>query len=305
MTVAPVPLAGLVPSTWGVTNRTGVVHSSVARFDGVVVTYLAHDAVDFESDVEAVPRAPGTTRLMIVAEGSPRLRGAGAETILSPRDSALVRAPGSVGYASDGPCVVVMCDLPAGDHGLAGVPMSAQLVVGRADSAVPGAFGAFLVDLLAQDLRDVPPSVQHEIAEALRSLVQNTATALTCAESGDGGKQRQYAAALRYVGARYADPELSPNSVAEHLGISVRGLQRLFEGEKRSPAQYIHDVRTQRAIARLRDPRLGAVAMADIATLSGFGSTRALRRAVRDATGLSPMELRAQAARAAWDEETS
>jgi transcriptional regulator GlxA family with amidase domain len=114
--------------------------------------------------------------------------------------------------------------------------------------------------------------------------------------------RRQRLAALRHIANRYTDPELSSASVAEHLGLSRRSLQRLFEGEERTVAQRIQEVRTQHAINRLKDPRLAAASLAEIATLSGFGSTVAMRRAVQESTNLTPSDLRREAATASLAE---
>jgi AraC-like DNA-binding protein len=256
------------------------------------VTYLEHGAVSLDSADRAFGRDPETLRLLVVLDGEVRLRHADATAALGPRDSALVLGTGPVGYASDAPARVVVCDLPADHPGLTAMPRTAPFVVGRADSAVPCALGAFLMDLLRQEAENLPPLARAQVADVLRTLVTSTVMALAVAGCSGWELRRQRLAALRHIAPRSTDPELSSASVAEHLGLSRRSLQRLFEGEERTVAQRIQEVRSQHAVARLRDPRFSGASLGEIATLSGFGSTVAMRRAVQDAIGLTPTDLR-------------
>lgn len=274
----------------------GQARSRTARFGEITVTYLEHGPVRLDSPELAWGSDPETLRLMVVVEGEVSLRHSEAAASLTPRDSALILGTSLVSYTSDAPARVVICDLPTDHAGLAALPRSAPFVVGRADAAVPCALGAFLLDLLRQDADRLAPLARAQVADVLRTLATSTIMALAVAGCSGWELRRQRLAALRHIAARYTDPDLSSASVAEHLGLSRRSLQRLFEGEERTVAQRIQEVRTQHAITRLRDSRLAAASLAEIATLSGFGSTVAMRRAIQDATGLTPSELRREAA---------
>ncbi|ACZ30854.1 transcriptional regulator, AraC family [Xylanimonas cellulosilytica DSM 15894] len=270
----------------------GQARSRTARFGEISVTYLEHGPVRLDTPELSWGSDPETLRLVVVVEGEVSLRHSEAAATLSPRDSALILGTSLVAYSSEAPARIVICDLPTDHAGLTALPRSAPFVVGRADAAVPCALGAFLLDLLRQDADRLAPLSRAQVADVLRTLATSTIMALAVAGCSGWEVRRQRLAALRHIAQRYTDPELSSASVAEHLGLSRRSLQRLFEGEERTVAQRIQEVRTQHAITRLRDPRLAAASLTEIATLSGFGSTVAMRRAVQEATGLTPSELR-------------
>ena len=266
-----------------------------ARFGEINVTYLEHGEVNYESDTELLTREDDVLRLIVLLEGEFTLKHDDASATLGKRDSGLILNPCPVSYTAETDCRVVICDIPADHGGLAAVPRSATFVVGRSDAAVPAALGAFLVDLLRQDSSRLSPIARAQIADVLRTLVTSTVMSLAVAGCSGWDLRKQRLAALRHIAARYADPDLSSASVADHLGLSRRSLQRLFEDEDRTVAQRIQEVRTQHAVARLKDKRFAQVSLSEIATLAGFGSTVAMRRAVQDSTNLTPTDLRRKA----------
>ena len=274
----------------------GRVRSRTARFAELQVTYHEHGPVHLDGDL-AWGTDPDTLRFFVVVDGEVILAHPDASATLGARDSALILGTSPVTYVSEGLARIVTCDIPVEHSSLATLPRSAPFVVGRVDAAVPSALGAFLLDLLRQNADKLDPLARAQTADVLRTLAFSTIMAL--AVEGDAGwdLRRQRQAALRYIASRYTDPELNSFAVAEHLGLSRRSLQRLFENEDRTIAQYISDVRTRHAITRLRDPRLALASIAEIATLSGFGSSVAMRRAVQEATGgKTPTDLRREAA---------
>ena len=284
------------------TTDRGQARSRTARFGELQITYLEHGPVQLDGE-RAWGSDPEILRLVVVVDEEVSLRHAEAVATLSTRDSALILGTSPVTYSADAPARIVLCDMPTDHGGLAALPRSAPFVVGRADAAVPCALGAFLLDLLRQDADRLAPLARAQVADVLRTLATSTIMALAVAGCSGWELRRQRLAALRHIASRYTDPDLSSASVAEHLGLSRRSLQRLFEGEERTVAQRIQEVRTQHAITRLKDPRLAAASLAEIATLSGFGSTVAMRRAVQEATGLTPSDLRREAATNGLNEE--
>jgi len=265
------------------------------RFGEINVTYLEHGPGVFDTDIALLPRDEDDLRLIVLLEGEFSLKHEEATTTLGKRDSGLILGSAPVAYHASEDCRVVICDIPASHGGLAAVPRSAPYVVERSDAAVPSALGAFLVDLLRQDSQRISPIARAQIADVLRTLVTSTVMSLAVAGCSGWDLRKQRLAALRHIATRYADPDLSSASVAEHLGLSRRSLQRLFEDEDRTVAQQIQEVRTQHAVARLKDRRFSQVSLGEIATLAGFGSTVAMRRAVQDTTGLTPTDLRRRA----------
>jgi AraC-like DNA-binding protein len=83
-----------------------------------------------------------------------------------------------------------------------------------------------------------------------------------------------------------ADPNLTPSTVADQLGISLRQLYRAFNGTE-SPAARIRRRRLERA-AEMLAARSGPGHVERVATACGFPSAEYFSRAFRREFGLSP-----------------
>lgn len=274
----------------------GWASAHTARFGDYFLTYFEHGAVALDGDRAWRSDLDGL-RLVVVIAGEVHLRHADTAATLGARDSALIRGLGPVAYSSNGPGRVVICDMPAHHGLLAALPSSVPFIVGREEAALPCALGAVLLDLLQQDAgQTLTAPVRAQAADVLRTLTGSAIMALVSEGTIGWETRRQRMAAARFIAARYTDPTLSSATVAEHLGLSRRSLQRLFEGEELTVSEHITAVRTQQAIARLKDPRMAGASMTEIATLSGFTSATAMRKAVERATGLNPSQLRVREA---------
>jgi AraC-like DNA-binding protein len=100
--------------------------------------------------------------------------------------------------------------------------------------------------------------------------------------------------ATAIIRARHRDRRLCPQRVADHLGVSLRHLQRAFTDVGIGVAREIADRRADSAAAFLAAP--GGPSLEGIAARSGFGSVHELRSAFRHRFGLLPSAYRAQAA---------
>ena len=98
---------------------------------------------------------------------------------------------------------------------------------------------------------------------------------------------------LRRIERDFADPELSPTSVAEDCGISRRYLQTLLAGSGTSFVQELNATRLDRASDLLGDARAKGLSIADIAYRSGFLDPGYFARAFRKRFGITPSEWRA------------
>ncbi|WP_345328888.1 helix-turn-helix domain-containing protein [Kitasatospora aburaviensis] len=98
-----------------------------------------------------------------------------------------------------------------------------------------------------------------------------------------------------YIEHNLGDPELTPQTIADRHGISLRTLYGLFRDRPDSVAATIRRARLERCRAELECPHLGGLPVQTIATRWGFASSTAFSRAFRDAYGLSPTEHRANA----------
>jgi len=272
-----------------------LVQTRTARFGPFDVAYTAHSPLQWGPSMRNFGNPERTLRLFVVLDGEVTLRQGDLATTLNRRDGALLLGWLPVTYETHGPAKIVSCDVPTTHRSLVAVPEHTPFVVGRSDSALLPALAAFLCDLLRHDDGPHAPAVRAQVTDTLDTLVSGVLASL--ATPDDDGWERRSARqrAIRYITAHHADQDLSPATLAEHLGMSKRSLQRLFEGEEMGVAQWIQAKRLEQALARLNDPRYASTSLDDIALLAGFGNALTLRRAVQAATGMTPSELRAQA----------
>ncbi|MFD1378250.1 helix-turn-helix domain-containing protein [Fodinicurvata halophila] len=96
----------------------------------------------------------------------------------------------------------------------------------------------------------------------------------------------------RYIEAKLAAPDLTPETICADLGLSRSSLYRLFDSEG-GVARFIQDRRLARIRASLQDPEeprsIGALAEA-----YGFRSRAHFSRSFRALFDLSPQDLRQQ-----------
>jgi AraC-like DNA-binding protein len=98
--------------------------------------------------------------------------------------------------------------------------------------------------------------------------------------------------AKQYIAGQLSAPELTPQAVADAVGLSLRHLSRLFAAEDLSITQYIWTERLARAHADLLDPQLRRTTVGEIAFRWGFSSQAHFSRAIRERYGASPVALR-------------
>ncbi|GAA0274632.1 helix-turn-helix domain-containing protein [Alteraurantiacibacter aestuarii] len=172
--------------------------------------------------------------------------------------------------------------------GLLARPMSARKGWGAP-------LGALLETILDGGLDD-SPLPRPLIAEQFGNLL----ALATGVELGDEtrnqhGRHRGQLASriLRRIEDDYSDPDLSPEMVAEQVGISKRYLQTLLAGSSTSFVQELNATRLDRASELLCDPRAGNLSIADIAFRTGFLDPGYFTRLFRKRYGVTPREWRA------------
>ncbi|MDR2723530.1 MAG: AraC family transcriptional regulator [Cellulomonadaceae bacterium] len=275
------------------------IQARTARFGQFDITYMVHGPLRLEAAGDNWGHAVNTLRLLVVLDGEVILRHGdmshGEMSTLRRRDGALLLGWEEIAYTANAPARVVIVDVPSDHDVLGGLPETAPFVAGGTESALLSALAAFALDLLRQDVESLTPSVRAQITDSLESLISGTVSTLAVPSGGDWNRRSQRMHVVRYIATHSADPELGPSTLATHLGMSKRSLQRLFEGEKYSVSQLIQAKRVDQVLLRLRDPRYAATSLDEMAVLTGFGSALALRRAVQTATGRTPSALRAEA----------
>ena len=109
--------------------------------------------------------------------------------------------------------------------------------------------------------------------------------------------------AQRIIASQLSDPNLSPASVADQLGISIRHLHALFERTAMSFSQTLTASRIEHSQKLLVGTRGRAVS--SIAFASGFDSLATFYRVFRATSGMAPGDFREQATDAATAAQTA
>jgi AraC-like DNA-binding protein len=151
--------------------------------------------------------------------------------------------------------------------------------------------GALIETILNGGL-DNAPLPRPLIAEQFGSLLA-LATGMEEGEEVPRHRNQLAARILRRIESDYADPDLSPELVAEQIGISKRYLQTLLAASGTSFVQELNATRLERASDILLDPRAGNLAIADIAFRTGFLDPGYFTRLFRKRFGITPREWRA------------
>lgn len=100
------------------------------------------------------------------------------------------------------------------------------------------------------------------------------------------------ARAKEYILKNIHDPNLCLSRVADHLGISVRHLGRIFAQEQITPSKWIKTMRLERCAAALLQPSLYAKSVAEIAYEQGFNDASHFGSDFKKAFAVSPSSYR-------------
>lgn len=104
--------------------------------------------------------------------------------------------------------------------------------------------------------------------------------------------------ACRIIVRKAHNPDLSPAGVARQLGVSVRMLQRIFQENDGTVAQWIARSKVERAAGMLGDERMKGRTITDIAFACGFRDLTTFERAFSAVKGMTPSLWRRDASRA-------
>ncbi|QEX17944.1 AraC family transcriptional regulator [Hypericibacter terrae] len=158
--------------------------------------------------------------------------------------------------------------------------------------------GRLFVDML----RLVPETVEaihpsgrevlgRQLIELLALAFDNDARTLESRQAPV--KQAHLQRIERHLRQNLTSNSLSPQSVADACGLSVRYLHQLFQEKGQSLGQWVREQRLLRCDEALRDPR-GARTIAEIAHFWGFGDQAQFSRHYKARFGRSPSDTRQQ-----------
>jgi AraC-like DNA-binding protein/mannose-6-phosphate isomerase-like protein (cupin superfamily) len=232
------------------------------------------------------------SRLVILLDGSQTVSFAGQEVHLTPGSGLLI--PGNVhhSYEVDAVTTRLHVDIAADDPRFGTLLRNVECGHWRGSSPVLMGLSAFVKTLLQRD--------DASQTWADRSAVRSTLEALICSTIasappvfGDAGRApSHFELALQYIRVHHTDPSLTPTTVAQGIGLSVRTLQRAFATSDLSVAGWIARYRLEHVLGFLRDPAFTDLTIPELGRRAGYGSTVALRRAVIAATGMAPSQYR-------------
>lgn len=162
--------------------------------------------------------------------------------------------------------------------------------------------GALFVDMLriaVARIEEFDDAARHLIGSQLVELLAASVTSDRRVLSGSSSpvKNAHLYRAEEIIRSRLGEPDLTPQSVADACGISLRYLQQIFEAENTTVGGHIRSQRLALCDQRLRDPRFRG-SISQIAYDCGFGDQAQFSRTYRARFGRTPSEARAEARRA-------
>jgi AraC family transcriptional regulator, positive regulator of tynA and feaB len=99
--------------------------------------------------------------------------------------------------------------------------------------------------------------------------------------------------AERYILENLMQSSLSPKVVADHIGVSLRHLYRLFMVDQQSINKYIQMKRLEKVQFELKDLKNKKLSITEIALRWGFGDSAHFSKIFKKVYGISPSQYRA------------
>ncbi len=155
--------------------------------------------------------------------------------------------------------------------------------------------GKIVVDFLTSVARhpDHFSGTSFDLTRSILDLVSMALRASVPAEEQRRTFRSVFArSVLQYVELNFADPAISPTSVATHFGISTRYVHKLLEEQGETFGQIILAKRLERCASELRQ---GAhLTISEVAFRCGFNDMSYFSRAFRRRFGVTPRDYRRQ-----------
>jgi AraC-like DNA-binding protein len=148
---------------------------------------------------------------------------------------------------------------------------------------------------LFDDAALATPEFRRTAANHLHDLVAlalGTASDVAGFSNGRAAPAARLRIAKAYIIENSHRRDLSVGSVAAHLGLTPRNLQRLFEGEGTTFSEFLLAQRLSRAHRMLTEPRLAQSAVGAIAYDAGFGDLSYFNRSFKRRYGATPRDIR-------------
>lgn len=232
----------------------------------------------------------GLYGVLAVRKGRERVRQGEVTCALGPGDLMIWDAAHPIDFEVID--VLEKCTLFIAKDQLKSIAGTARLPVGRLNSR--RGFGALLFDRMdrASELIDDFETIGGErLGLALAQDLLNVVGAPP-ANTVVSARQALRARALRTIEARFQDYALTPTSLAEEIGVSVRTLHMAFEDLEDTVAGRIRECRLRAVKSDLEKPELRHCSITQICFAAGFTSSAHFSRCFRARYGLSPRSYR-------------
>lgn len=164
--------------------------------------------------------------------------------------------------------------------------------------ALQAGMPAFFLDAISSLLRwqeSIGEPIGDQVADAMLDLI---GAVICCAVPDTSGclerslHRRQQV--KRYIQRHLQEPDLSAETIARAIKLSVRQVHRLFAEESQSLMRWIWTRRLEACHQDLQRDPLGRRSLAEIAYAWGFNDQAHFSRAFRRQFGVSPSKLRQQ-----------
>lgn len=140
--------------------------------------------------------------------------------------------------------------------------------------------------------RDPVKANQDEFVERAGSLLEAMIDCEIHGASHSRSSMSYLLTARQYIASRLGEAELTPQAVADAVGVSLRHLSRVFAVDDQTVSAYIWAQRLLRAHEDLLNPLLMRATVGEIAFRWGFSSQAHFSRAIRERYGESPNGVR-------------
>jgi AraC-like DNA-binding protein len=138
-------------------------------------------------------------------------------------------------------------------------------------------------------------------AELLSDNLCNLVAVLTARDAAEyGATQARFSDHDRmraFLHRNFSDPELSPQTLADHMGLSLRTIHKRFEQAETTFGRSLIEARLEAARRALADPRCNGMTVSQIAYGSGFGDLSHFTKAFRARFGAPPGRYRTNSVR--------
>ncbi|MFF7066433.1 helix-turn-helix domain-containing protein [Pseudomonas sp. NPDC008258] len=181
----------------------------------------------------------------------------------------------------------------------ASLPRNMQLAKGLAGGVLrrDQPAGVVMGQLMRTTFEQLPglTDAQSNVLEgALQQLAFDTLLKARSPRTRQATRSHQYLLGeiTRFVDNHACDPEITPDRLSEHFGISLRQLYNMFSPLSITPASYIWRCRLEQSRRLLGDPRQAHMTMTDVAFSCGFCNASHFSKAFRQQFGCSPSDYR-------------